>query len=57
MNTHEHEFKDHVSWAHGSDYAFIDGEKTIKNSHPGIHVQEHIAEFFYNLYKEENEDN
>jgi len=57
MNTHEHEFKDHVSWAHGSDYAFIDGEKTFKNSHPGIHVQEHISEFFYNLYKEHNENN
>jgi hypothetical protein len=57
MNTHEHEFKDHVSWAHGSDYAFIDGEKTLKNSHPGIHVQEHISEFFYNLYKERNENN
>lgn len=57
MNTHEHEFKDHVCWAQGSDYAFINGEKTFKNSHPGIHVQEHISEFFYNLHKEHNEDN
>ena len=56
-DTHEHEFKDHISWVHGSDYAFIDGEKTFKNSHPGIHTQEHISEFFYNLYKEHNENN
>lgn len=56
-NTHEHEFKDHPSWYEGSDYAFIDGKKTFKNSHPGIHVQEHISEFFYNLYKENNKDN
>jgi hypothetical protein len=56
-DTHEHDLNDHESWAVGSDYAFIDGEKTFKNSHPGIHVQEHISEFFYNLYKGHNEDN
>lgn len=56
-DTHEHEFKDHPSWSVGSDYAFIDGKKTFKNSHPGIHIQEHISEFFYNLYKENNENN
>jgi hypothetical protein len=56
-NTHEHEFKDHPSWLVGSDYAFIDGKKTLKNSHPGIHVQEHISNFFYNLHKENNENN
>ena len=50
--THEHEFKDHVCWHTGSDYYFIDGKKTFKNSHPGIHVQEHFSEFFYNLYSE-----
>ena len=56
-DTHEHEFKYHPSWPMGSDYAFIDGEKTLKNSHPGIHAQEHISDFFYNLYKEHNENN
>ena len=55
-DTHEHEFKDHPSWAVGSDYSFINNEKTFKNSHPGIHVQEHISEFFYNLYKKYNEE-
>jgi hypothetical protein len=49
-DTHEHEFKDHPSWPVGSDYSFIDGQKTLKNSHPGIHTQEHISDFFYNLY-------
>jgi len=56
-DTHEHEFKDHPSWNVGSDYAFIDGKKTFKNSHPGIHVQEHVSDFFYNLYKGHNENN
>lgn len=56
-DTHEHEFKDHPSWNKGSDYAFINGEKTLKMSHPGVHVQEHIADFFYNLYKANNENN
>lgn len=56
-NTHEHEFKDHICWENGSDYYFINGEKTFLHSHPGIHIQEHVAEFFYNLHKEHNEDN
>lgn len=55
-DTHEHEFKDHESWSKGSDYAFINGEKTFKNSHPGVHVQEHVSEFFYNLHKEHDID-
>lgn len=49
---HEHEFRDHPSWYQGSDYYFIDGKKTFEYSHPGIHVQEHFADFFYNLYNE-----
>lgn len=56
INNHEHEFKDHPSWLVGSDYSFIDGKKTFKNSHPGIHTQEHISDFFYNLRNEHNED-
>ena len=56
-DTHEHDLNDHPSWSVGSDYSFIDNKKTFKNSHPGIHTQEHISEFFYNLYKEHNEDN
>jgi hypothetical protein len=50
---HEHELKGHESWSNGSDYAFIDGKKTFKNSHPGIHTQEHFADFFYNLYNKD----
>jgi hypothetical protein len=56
-DTHKHEFQDHESWAKGSDYSFIDGKKTDSNSHPGIHVQEHISDFFYKLHKEHNGDN
>jgi hypothetical protein len=53
---HEHELKDHQSWKTGSDYYFIDGKKTSEYSHPGIHIQEHFADFFYNLYNEKNKD-
>jgi hypothetical protein len=52
-DTHEHEFRDHASWHNGSDYYFLNGKKTFEYSHPGIHVQEHFADFFYNLYKDE----
>lgn len=50
---HQHEFINHSCWIRGSDYAFIDGKKTFKNSHPGIHTQEHFADFFYNIYNED----
>ena len=50
---HKHEFRDHPSWIKGSDYAFIDGKKTFQNTHPGIHTQEHFADFFYNLYNKD----
>lgn len=54
-DTHEHEFRGHASWNHGSDYCFLDGKKTFEYSHPGIHVQEHLAEFFYNLHKDKQD--
>ncbi len=49
---HGHEFNDHESWIRGSDYYYIDGKKTYDNSHPGIHIHEHFADFFYNLHNE-----
>ncbi len=50
---HDNEFKDNVAWKNGSDYSIIDGKKTSQNSHPGIHFQYHVADFFYNLYKQD----
>jgi len=48
---HDSEFKDHLCWHSGSDYSIIDYKKQPHMSHPGIHFQEHIADFFYNLTK------
>lgn len=53
---HQHEFRDHESWIKGSDYAFVDGKKTFKHSHPGIHIHEHFSDFFYNLYNDKTID-
>jgi hypothetical protein len=47
---HDSEFKDALQWVRGSDYSIVDGEKTNKHAHPGIHMQQHVADFFYNLY-------
>lgn len=47
---HGSEFKDSPCWQVGSDYSVKNYEKTKKYSHPGIHVQLHISDFFYNLY-------
>lgn len=50
---HNHEFKDHLCWPSGSDYSVIDYEKKPEMSHPGIHFQHHVAEFFYSLRNQE----
>ena len=48
--SHDNKFKDHICWHSGSDYSVIDHKKHPEMSHPGIHFQEHVAEFFYSLY-------
>jgi hypothetical protein len=50
---HESEFKDSVCWKNGSDYSIINKEKVTSRSHPGIHAQYHLADFFYNLYSKD----
>jgi hypothetical protein len=52
FSSHESEFKNHPSWIQGTDYTIIDNKIDFSNSHPGIHFQYHIADFFYNLSKE-----
>ena len=49
---HDSEFKDHLCWASGSDYSVIDYKKQPHMSHPGIHFQHHVADFFYNLHNQ-----
>lgn len=49
VSDHDSEFKDNLCWPSGSDYSIIDHKKQPHMSHPGIHFQHHIAEFFYNL--------
>jgi hypothetical protein len=51
---HNSDFKDSVCWDKGSDYSVLDGEKIYKYTHPGIHFQHHISDFFHALYKENN---
>lgn len=53
---HNSEFKDHVAWGRGSDYSIIDGKKTTRFAHPGIHFQYHVADLFYDLSQKEKQD-
>lgn len=46
---HDSEFKNHFCWQVGSDYSIVNMKKTTDFSHPGIHFQQHIAEFFSKL--------
>lgn len=49
VSDHNSDFKDHLCWHDGSDYSVINYKKKPSHCHPGIHYQEHVAEFFYNL--------
>ena len=53
---HESEFKDSLWWTMGSDYSVINYKKVYNRKHPGVHFQTHVSDFFYNLYKENNEN-
>ena len=46
---HNSEFKDNLCWAKGSDYSIVNYKKAPERAHPGIHVQYHVADFFYEL--------
>ena len=46
---HNSEFKDNLCWSKGSDYSIVAYKKAPERSHPGIHFQYHVAEFFYEL--------
>lgn len=50
---HESEFKNDICWWQGSDYSIINYKKVVQYSHPGIHVQQHFADLFYNLYQKD----
>lgn len=49
-SSHESNFKDSLFWHVGTDYSIVNGKKTNEFAHPGVHFQQHVAEFFYNLY-------
>ena len=53
---HDSEFKDHICWKVGSDYAIIDSKIIRSHAHPGIHTHTHVAEIFYNLYNQNTID-
>jgi hypothetical protein len=50
---HDSIFKDTFLWESGSDYSIIDYKKTKSKSHPGVHFQHHIADFFHSLYTQD----
>jgi len=53
---HNSDFKDNICWTVGSDYSIVDSKKMVTGrAHPGIHFHEHMADFFYNLSKQNNE--
>jgi hypothetical protein len=54
LSDHDSKFKDHLCWHDGSDYSVIDYKKQPSHCHPGIHYQEHVADFFYGLYSQNN---
>jgi len=51
---HGSEFRSHKSWPIGTDYTLKNNKKQKDWAHIGIHAQYHVADFFYNLYKQEN---
>jgi hypothetical protein len=53
---HDSDFKDNLCWHKGSDYSIINYKKTSEMAHPGIHLHYHVSDFFYNLHKENSED-
>lgn len=51
-SNHDLELSNHKCWDIGSDYVIIDGsEKPNWASHPGIHLQAHLSDFFESLIK------
>ena len=48
-SSHNSDFIDNVCWGVGSDYSIVNSKKATNTAHPGIHVHEHFADFFYKL--------
>ena len=46
---HGSEFRTHRSWPLGSDYIITNNKKQKSWSHPGIHFQYHLADFFHDI--------
>jgi len=51
---HGSEFRKNKSWPIGSDYSLVRGKKKKDWAHPGIHFQYHVADFFYEIYRQSN---
>jgi hypothetical protein len=52
---HDSELINDPCWYIGSDYSIVASKKVTTAAHPGIHIQYHFADFFYNLSKQSNE--
>lgn len=51
-SSHESDFIDTMYWKAGSDYSIINYKKDESRAHPGVHLQNHVADFFYSLHNE-----
>ena len=49
-SSHDSDFINTRYWKQGSDYSIINYKKDESRAHPGVHFQNHVADFFYNLY-------
>ena len=53
---HGSEFINDLCWKAGSDYSVINYKKITTRAHPGIHFQQHVADFFYDMSMVKNEN-
>jgi hypothetical protein len=54
-SSHDSEFVDSIYWKQGSDYSIVDYKKDASRAHPGVHFQNHVADFFYNLHNKKDQ--
>jgi hypothetical protein len=50
LDDHNSEFKNDICWHRGADYAIVNRKKNDEVAHPGIHIHQHLSDFFYDLY-------
>jgi hypothetical protein len=54
-SSHDSDFIGTKYWEQGSDYSIINYKKDESRAHPGVHFQNHVADFFYNLHNKKDQ--